>query len=497
MRVLLTPRTRLGWSLAAAKRRTVSSFDSMWLRRAGLVTSVLLLCIVIGSLGVFLQPRLVVAAALGILMVTSALVRPKAAIVLLMIWLPLVGDVRRIVSVELGYSQTDPLLLIGPATAGLLLLQATKRRTLRIDTRLSLLVTLLGALMVVQVVNPAQGGPIVGLGGLFFYLPAVLWFWLGTAYGDPAFVRKLLLFVVVPVGMLASGYAFVQVTAGFPGFQQSWFDQVEYAALNVRGNIRPFAFFPSSAELSTYARIGCVVLIAYAAANRRLSPVLVALPLFAGVFIVGARGSLILLVLALGLCLSVLTRHRQLWLPLLAVSVVAAGLAGRFLLERVALLPASGTTQSIIQHQTGGLLNPFDERESTLVLHLEIMIDGFARAFRMPFGYGTGATSQAADVLGGIGGATEVDISDMFVALGIVGGMLFIGIIVAVLRDGFFLWSARRDFFALAILALTVSMLSAWMTAGQYSTFALLWFLIGALDREVRKERHAHPAGNP
>jgi hypothetical protein len=134
-----------------------------------------------------------------------------------------------------------------------------------------------------------------------------------------------------------------------------------------------------------------------------------------------------------------------------------------------------------------GLLNPLDQRESTLVDHIQIGISGLVRGVQYPFGQGLGATTIAGRYAtddDSSGGSTEMDITDMFAALGLAGGILYLVIVSKVLIRAWKLVQYRRSLIPLIILGLLVAQFLQWLNGQQYALAALTWFTIGFMERQ-------------
>ena len=73
-------------------------------------------------------------------------------------------------------------------------------------------------------------------------------------------------------------------------------------------------------------------------------------------------------------------------------------------------------------------------------------------------------------------------------------------IVVGVYRKALRWWREQRSFVALATIGVLLVTFGAWLTGSEYSTAALVWFYIGAMDKlsvEQRIERvlsRAHSA---
>ena len=144
----------------------------------------------------------------------------------------------------------------------------------------------------------------------------------------------------------------------------------------------------------------------------------------------------------------------------------------------------NSTVDNALAHQVGGLAHPFDARYSTAGLHGGMFLSGVFEGFTYPIGHGLGSTTAAASKFGGDPneGSSEIDISDMFISLGAIGGLLYLYIVaMAMLGALKYLRTVRRGI-SLPVLAILTSSLGAWLIGGQYSTSALMLFLIGALS---------------
>src|SRR5947209_4137473 len=104
---------------------------------------------------------------------------PGVCIPGLLIYLSVLGGMRRWLIPLLGWTPTDPLLLVCPAIVAVSVLNLVIRHRLHRDTRLARLIFWLLVIMAIQVVNPLQGGLSVGLAGILFTMIPVLWYYLG------------------------------------------------------------------------------------------------------------------------------------------------------------------------------------------------------------------------------------------------------------------------------------------------------------------------------
>ena len=207
-------------------------------------------------------------------------------------------------------------------------------------------------------------------------------------------------------------------------------------------------------------------------------PVLATAVLFASV-----RSALVLAVLAITVVLGLRTRR----LPL-AAAIVVVGIGVAFarlqFYGSVASQAAAASGNPLIARQVSGLVNPLDPRQSTLLLHVDLVVAGLrsgvtsrwapARVRRTSPWRGSAVTTTV--------GSTEIDVSNAFVSLGLLGGLTFLGILVlgftAVVRR-----YLAGEALALPVLALLVVCLGQWLDGRPLCPDALLWFPLGWAQR--------------
>ncbi|MBU2774313.1 hypothetical protein HMI48_10610 [Acidithiobacillus ferrooxidans] len=452
----------------------------------------LLSALVLGSADVIFHGhgQLLGVALLGFCFLTLGRVNARLAIMVLLTYAFFDGDIRRLVNSVYGWPAIDPLLLLVPVVGSIFGLSVLLRE--KVDTPLSRLILVLMVLMGLEIFNPLQGGLRVGLGGAFFYIPPLMFFWLGRRYATPAFIESLLYRLVLPISVLAAIAGYMQTIFGFAPWEQDWINHVaaSYAALNVGGYIRPFAFFTSSAGYVTVLSIGSAIALAGIwLGHRRAALALV--PLLPALVLSSERGPIVKLLVA-GLVVWALQRGSgKGWYMRVSLAGLATAALLAFALPH--LMPShsdSGQVNALLSHQVGGLANPLNAKDSTLMLHLQILGNGVFSGFTHPYGYGLGAGTGAASKFaasGSEGESTETDFGNMFVNLGFVGGIIYLVIMVRVLWLLFIDWQLRQQRVSLMILAVLLVTFATWLIAGEYSSPLLLWLLIGATDAMTRK----------
>ena len=459
----------------------------------------LILLVFLWALLISRQANLLCAVVITIPLVSLAYRKPETAIVWTLVYVILLGDLRRVVA-EVGTAPAfDPLLLILPAVTFILAVPLLLR--LRLNEPLSKSVLALLFIMAVQVFNPIQGGIGVGLSGVFFYVVPILWFFIGREYGTPELIERIIYKVVLPLGVCAALLGLSQTFIGFLPYQQDWIDQVGkvYTSLFIGSSVRPFGFSVSAAEYATLLELSVALAVAAYFSSRRLW--IGAVPiLFAALVLSGGRGLTIKLVMALSVLW--VAKREQRFSSLKLAGMAALGGTALLALSLVAGIfaaPAESSSHSksaagdALAHQLGGLAHPLDDRYSSAGLHSNMVATGFLTGFTNPLGRGLGATTFAAQKLGtdSVSGSSELDFSDMFIALGMVGGVVYIAVVVFGLHAAFQYIRRVRRSAAIPVLALLVATLGGWLIEGQYSTCALVFFILGSVVHRRQDERLA------
>jgi hypothetical protein len=195
---------------------------------------------------------------------------------------------------------------------------------------------------------------------------------------------------------------------------------------------------------------------------------------------------IVLGLLAVVVMLGLRSKRPRIALPVAAAAAVAVYLA-------VAPVLAEFSTRSgsdLVTHQLEGIARPFDEDTSTLHTHLDLIREGVAKGLRQPLGQGTGSTTPAASKFGSGGEGTEsggegteFDFSNMFVSLGLPGGLLFLGIVGTAMVRIARRYVYRRDPLLLGIIGLAIVTLGTWLNGAHYALTPLLWVMLGWATR--------------
>jgi hypothetical protein len=117
------------------------------------------------------------------------------------------------------------------------------------------------------------------------------------------------------------------------------------------------------------------------------------------------------------------------------------------------------------------------------------MVDGLKSSFTEPLGYGTGSVTIAASRFGGTAQGTEVDPSNLGVALGLPGLVSYVVVATAGLWTTYEVATRRHRWWAFAGLGVLVVTFLQWSDGGQYAVAWLPWLVLGWADRVVVTER--------
>jgi hypothetical protein len=491
------PRAPLGGARAVTRRRAPERFA----REAGVaIAGLALFAAPLPFLLRFDSTHVITATLLSVLLCGLTLASRQAGIIATAVFLAALGDYRRYAGFFEGYPESDPLLLVAPVAALFLLGCAFLEGRVRASTGTSKLVLGLMALMFLEIFNPLQGGTQVGFAGALFYLVPLVWFWIGRAYPSPEFMRRFTLHVVLPIGLIATLWGLWQTRNGLLEFERQWVGAIGYGALYISDDvIRAIGFFNSSAEYQRYLLLTAVILLAAWLRDRSWSVLLWPI-VGVTIFLSAARGPVVVLVGTTVVLWAVSVRTTFAWLPR---AVLGAALGVGLLVMSLAFLrtvPLGERFAPLVTRQVEGLLDPANQKKSTATGHLLMVRESIVAGLTSPAGQGLGATTIAADKYGAKTTNAEFDVANVTLSLGIFGGLLYLVIVLGVYRKALRWWQEQRSVVALATIGVLLVTFGAWLTGSEYSTAALVWFYIGAMDKlsvEQRIERvkkRAHSA---
>lgn len=422
-------------------------------------------------------------AALAIFLIAIVCFRAPAYGVLgLLVWLCVLGTLRRVLDPG-GVGSYDPLLLVAPVALAVITAAAVRAGAFRSRTPVSSSILLLSLLVVVSALNPLQGGIAVGIGSLFFVLVPLAWFWVGRAILDDELFGRVLRLLVL-LALASAVYGLFQVYLGFPGWDARWIATHPFDALRVGDSVRPFASFASPSEYVGILAIGFMVgVLAMRRASRIIPGAAVTIVLAWALGLASVRGAIVVLPVALGMVFAVAKGFgfgRILLFGLLSLLLVGS-VASRFDPATV----GGGRTAALLSRQLTGLSDPLntDPGVSTLPAHVDLLVNGLKEAVRNPVGRGLGVVTLAGSKFGSETTSTDIDPSNMAVGLGMPGLLAYMAVVVLSFRLAMRQARARRDLLSLAALGIMLVTAFQWLNGGVYAVAPLPWLVIGWLDR--------------
>jgi hypothetical protein len=414
---------------------------------------------------------------IGILFCALSIMKPQIGIIATFIYLAILGDTRRFIWVNAGRIEQDPLLFVAPVSVACLCAVALLRRNIGFQTLVSKLVAALLIFMALEIFNPLQGSIQTGFAGGLFYIIPMLWFFVGRAWGTPQFVEKLFYRVVVSISVPAAALGLLQTVLGFLPFEASWIRSAGLQTTSISSSYRPFSFFVSPAEYACYLATALIVILTPLVMKRvRLSLVLVPL-LAVGLVLFGGRGPIVYSLLAVVVLWAVQGTRTSI-IVVRGIIALFVGVAGiLYLANQVQDAHFSKEVDPYVNRQVQGFLKPED---SDAGAHGSMFLDGIVKGITTPSGYGLSAATLASkiDI-----GSSEVDISNVFISLGVGGGVLYIILVVAVYRQSILNWQRVRSLASLLVIGIITVLLANWLMGSQYSTAAIVWFAIGSMDK--------------
>lgn len=445
----------------------------------------------------FTNVRLLINSVTGLVLFLLAIGNVRRGILTLFAWLPFMGFQRRLIYVWQPYVFLDPILLIGPGISILLAgwcflgRHQTIREMIQTSPTAKSLTALL-LLFVLQIGNPLQGGLQVGLSGALFYIIPVLWFYIGAVFLDERTVARIA-GTVIAITAIAAAYGLYQEYWGLHDFEMYWVEHGGWGAglMLPGGRIRSFSVFVSPSEFGNYLVGGMLAIMARLIyQGDPLYVPIIALGFWV-LFIGGGRGGIVMLFLG-GLVLFALRKRR----PGKAMIVVIVSVIGLLLaLGQVqyeeGMFGDIGVPEPIIERQVRGLSDPFGEY-SSVPNKLNFLTWGFWNSMtHNPLGHGLGSTTLAVLKYNAIGRdpegrGTEMDISDVFQATGVLGGFLYVYILYRVYKQTFQVWLRSRGWVVPAGFGLMLGAVNKGVSGGNYFLALMFWAVAGWLDREWR-----------
>lgn len=456
--------------------------------------------VVVGVTLISAQGETVARALVGIfgllVFVLIALSGRTTALVLVFVWLPLLGFIRRLLIPFAGWAPQDPLLLVSPAAAVILWFTARGRPAPR-PSALAGLVGFLALWSAAQIFNPNEGSLIVSVQGwFFFWATPFLWFFVGRTLTERE--HDLVLKTVLWMNVVVVGHGLYQTFVDLLPFEYTWLDvSGPGVSIHMAGfRIRPFSTLTSPQEYGFYLSFAIMIIWALmlhrprgSSPSRQRWLTLFFAVSFVALFYQATRSILLLCLLALAVTFVV---HRRSVVAFVGVLVLAVGFV--FWSTSTTVPPPSGDARGsevLAEHQLTGLTNPTG---STAPLHLQLIEEGFRTGIRNPLGIGVSeGTIAAAKVNPADSTSAENDLANTAAALGVLGALALTAIIFAGLTGAVRLQRDRPSWRHLAWVGILVAGLSQWMAGSLYATSTVLFIALGGIAKEMGEKVHGPP----
>ncbi|MFB5189225.1 hypothetical protein [Alicyclobacillus fastidiosus] len=433
--------------------------------------------------------KLLIFVGLILLLIGLGTGNPALSMYLLTLYLPMMAFLRRALIPLAGWGALDPLVIVAP---GVILFLGSfwfykrfvMREPITDDTRIFRLVRWMILIDFLQAANPKQGGLSVGLGGVIFYVVPLFWLILGRQYVNDRWLRRIM-GTVFTMGVLVSLYGLKQTFYGFFPFEQQWVDIVNITSLDVNGLIRAFSTFSSGQEYSQYLAIGIAIGWLYVLKGRISMKII-------GLVGTGVMGYAIVMASARGAIVTAATAI--VIMTIMHAETVRGRVVMGFILGAVLTfvymkIAHMHTSNPLVTHVVSGLANPLNSKDSSLAGHSGSLFSGILDGFKMPIGHGLGSTTTAGSKFGSSNGGTEVDVSNMFVSDGAVGGVIYVILLIYVVIEAFRQAHLRKPL-ALGVLGIFVANAGQWVNGELYSTASLVWLFVSYLERQAPRIPH-------
>lgn len=351
----------------------------------------------------------------------------EAGMVMLMLFEPLRGFLRRAQFIFVEYTATDPIHLVTPLITVLAftILLWRRRERIFVELPLALPVTILAMVFLLQVFNPSQGGLFVGMSGALFILLPVTWFYFGQAIQSKLMGTALRLIVLMAI--LCSLHGMYQTFLGYPDFESYWIKNTDHYESIAVGHIqRAIATFSSAEEWGRYVQngtlIACGLALGARSLRQRIGWALAGVTLIGMLILTGQRTAIFGLLVGLVVLLLLGARN---WLAAagrVALMLVAVGMLTIIVkppsVSDVYSKSKDAKVETMLSHTLRGTLQPTKEaslEERFFIWNRLITKYVPARPWGTGLGIGTVAAARNATV------GAELYPIDSFVAILLVG----------------------------------------------------------------------------
>lgn len=408
-------------------------------------------------------------------------------------FLVFLGLIRRLLIPLAGWSEFDPILLVGPGCAFMIWFNGKKSAPRKRDA-ICVLVIFFMIWVGAQIVNPLGGGVMKNALGSIYWLPPLFWFFVGRTF-DAEEHRKLpnlIIGLAIPVAI----HGLYQTYFGLLPFELSWVGLSSIGSSIFLDNfqIRSFGPLTSPQEYGAFLSVAICFLWAkiLTQPTHRLPKLGLFLFLYFAMFMQGSRSIFLLNIILVIVTTMIWTRNKG--VRILMPCAVAAAVVYTTTLPPPAR-DGSTAAKAAITHQLQGILNP---GESSAETHIEAIQRGFNESWIFPFGRGTSGSTPVARKLGGPAQGTDFDVSNIFGHFGIPAGAVYILFLALIVMGAWRQFRFQRDAYSLAMLGFLIAIFGHVYNGGLYAVSTILWIALGGMSRNaVVDSPEEAPAGEP
>jgi hypothetical protein len=420
-------------------------------------------------------------------------------VITMFIYLIFLGWLRRSLIPTTGFISNDPITLVSLIVSGLSFLKMLIQKKIPKFTIISKYINVLILMMFVEILNPFQGGIAVGFGGVIFRLVPLFWYLIGLSYGKRDVISNVGVIIVI-CSMIQAFFGLRQTYYGFSEVEKFWI--ASGGGTQVVGAVKSIGIlYRSVGTLLSFSEYVYVLLLGAAVSwclviSKKYIYAIPFMIILVALVMSSSRGSIVSLIVMLVTTMAIQGKSYRSWIPRLVLAVILAIWSLTFSLEKAKYIEKSAQTEAIIGHQIQGLSDPFG-KASTGGSHMSLVGNAILTGFTNPIGFGLGYATLAGK-LGEGGAGSEADYSDMFLALGFPGGVLYVVICLRILINICKYWHDTRDYLALMSIAILVICQGQWISGAHYSQSMILWFIVGVMDRIIwlyrkkEKEIYSH-----
>lgn len=482
--------------MTALFRPRATPVDGLWARLDQRGRAALLLMLVAGVALVGSQSATLARALVGglglVVFVVIAFANRNSALVLVVVWLVLLGFVRRALIPFTGWAEQDPLLLVSPAAAVVFLLAARGASRPRAVNALAGMALFLAVWSVLQVFNPNEPGLVVALQGVMFWIVPFLWFFVGRSISGRQHDR--ILRAVFWVAVVVVAYGLYQTFVDLLPFEYTWVGvSNQNEAIFLSGfRIRPFSTLTSPQEYGQFLAFAIVIIwgrllhLPPERTRHRLWLFLFFAAAVVALFYQGTRTSMVFGLLALAV--TAVLRFRSAPLALLIV-VAGIGMVQWVGDQDVQAPPSdvaveeADTADLLATHTLSGLTNP---SESTLPLHIELIEQSVARGITNPFGVGVSDKTIAAVKSDTIDApSAENDLANTLESMGTLAGFVYFAFVLTAIGVAARVYLCAPSARHLAWLGMLLAALTQWWVGSLYATSTILFLALGGLSTDA------------